>query len=185
MYGSLLGDAYLRPGRGKVSYALSFTHGEKQKDYLLWKWKEFENFIAMSKPYEYRKDFHGNAPTFSFSTITHPEITAAHSLCYPDGVKRISREWLDLLSPLSLAVWYLDDGSLNKRTGVIVLCTNPFTVEEQRLVIDWFEENYNLHLKLEKRRNEQFVLRVNASESKQFRSIIADYVPSCMDYKLG
>ena len=97
MYGSLLGDAYLRPGRGKVSYALSFTHGEKQKDYLLWKWKEFENFIAMSKPYEYRKDFHGNAPTFSFSTITHPEITAAHSLCYPDGVKRISREWLDLL----------------------------------------------------------------------------------------
>jgi hypothetical protein len=52
-------------------------------------------------------------------------------------------------------------------------------------MIDFFEKKYSLHAKLEKRRNDQYALRINASESKAFRSIIADYVPTCMSYKLG
>ncbi len=183
MYGSLLGDAYIRPG--KASSALSFTHGEKQLDYLLWKLKEFDNFVATKTPYKYSHPFHGNAPTYSFSTITHPEIDKAQSIVYPNGKKVITEDWIKLLSPLSLAVWYLDDGSLNKRYGTIVFCTNSFSVEEQSLLIDFLEKNYSIHAKLERRRNNQFVLRVNASESKLFRNIIAEYVPPCMDYKLG
>lgn len=183
MYGSILGDAYLRPG--KASYSLSFTHGERQKDYLLWKLHAFDNFVTTKKLYRSTRDFRGNAPTYSFSTITHPEIEEARRLTYPDGTKRISKEWLDKLSPLSLAVWYMDDGSLNKRYGTIVLCTNMFTLKEHQMMIDFFEERYSIHPKPEKRRNDQYVLRINASESKRFRSIIAEHVPPCMDYKLG
>ena len=183
MYGSILGDGYIRPG--KAAYALSFTQGEKQKDYLLWKLHEFDNYVVTKELTSRVTNFHGNAPVYSFSTITHPEITAAYHVTHPNGQKRITTEWLSKLSPLSIAVWYMDDGSLNKRYGTIVLCTNAFPLEDQLLLIDFFEKAYGLHLKAEKRRNDQYILRINASESKLFRSIVAPHVPSFMDYKLG
>lgn len=181
--GSLLGDAYLRPSGN--SYTLSFTHGEKQKQYLEWKLSEFENFVTTKTFYKHITNFHGNSPTYSFSTITHPYLLELHSLCYPDGVKHISQQWLDLLTPLSLAVWYMDDGSLNKRYGTIVLCTNCFSTDEHAMMIDYFISHYDIEPKIEHRRNGQVILRINASQSRQFRNIISPYVPNCMSYKLG
>lgn len=184
MYGSILGDGYLRSTSG-VSWSLVFAHGEKQLEYLRWKYDIFEQFVTTKKFGVMVRDFHGNAPVHSFATISHPEITAFYHLTHPNGKKLVTEEWLDLLSPLSLAVWYMDDGSLNKRYGTIVLSTNAYSLPELSLMIDFFEKKYGLHAKLEKRRNDQYALRINASESKAFRSIIADYVPTCMSYKLG
>lgn len=184
MYGSILGDGYLRSTSG-VSWSLVFAHGEKQLEYLRWKYDIFEQFVTTKKFGVMVRDFHGNAPVHSFATISHPEITAFYHLTHPNGKKLVTEEWLDLLSPLSLAVWYMDDGSLNKRYGTIVLSTNAYSLPELSLMIDFFEKKYSLHAKLEKRRNDQYALRINASESKAFRSIITDYVPTCMSYKLG
>lgn len=184
MYGSILGDGYLR-STGHGSRSLVFSHGEKQLDYLKWKLGVFDRFVTTKTFGVAYRDFHGNAPVYSFATVSHPEITEFYHFTHPDGKKLVTEEWLDLLSPLSLCVWYLDDGSLNKRYGTIVISTNSYSVAEQLLMIDFFERKYGLHPKLEKRRNEQYVLRINASESKAFRDIIRDYVPECMSYKLG
>lgn len=180
--GSLLGDAYLR--RSGNSYSLSFTHGEKQKAYLEWKLSEFENFVATKEFYRRKSDFHGNLPTYSFGTITHPFLLKLHDLCYPDGVKRVSHEWLGLLSPLSIAVWYMDDGSFNRRYKTIVLCTNCFSQEEQSLIVDYFKSAYGIDAKKELRRNNQTVVRINASQRNLFFDLVAPHIPDCMSYKL-
>lgn len=181
--GSLLGDAYLRPS-GK-SYCLSFTHGENQKGYLEWKLSEFSNFVATKKLYRRETNFNGNLPTYSFSTITHPYLFGLHELCYPGGVKVVTMEWLKKLSPLSLAVWYLDDGSLNKRYGTIVLCTNCFTREEQETIVEYLSSVYGIDSKIEPRRNDQSVVRINASQRQKFFDLISTHIPDCMSYKLG
>ena len=182
-FGSLLGDAYLRPSGNNAS--LSFTQGEKQLDYLRWKYHEFSNFVTNKDFYISRHDFRGNLPTYSFSTISHPFLGLVRRLCYPDGRKKVSRLWLEQLSPLSVAVWYMDDGSINKRYKTITLCTNSFCVEEQQLLIEYLENSYGITAKLEPRRNGQFVLRINASQSKAFLDIVAPHIPDCMNYKLG
>lgn len=181
--GSLLGDAYLRPSGN--SYSLSFCHGEKQLGYLRWKLGEFENFVTTKSLYCRQTHFRGNAPSYSFSTINHPELTAMHALCYPGGRKRLSSAWLEGLTPLSLAVWYLDDGSLNRRYGTIVLCTNCFSREEQELAADYFSARWGITPKLEPRRNSQYVLRINAAQRQRFLGLVAPHVPDCMRYKLG
>ena len=181
--GSLLGDAYLRPS-GK-SFSLSFTHGEKQIKYLEWKLSIFENFVTTKQFYKNARSFQGNAPTYSFSTISHPFLSELHLLCYPEGKKSVSWGWLDRLSPLSLAVWYLDDGSLNKRYGTITLSTNSFSFEEQVLMVEYFLSHFDIEAKIEPRRNKQFCLRINASQAKAFLEIVAPYIPDCMAYKLG
>lgn len=181
--GSLLGDAYLRPS-GK-SFSLSFTHGEKQKAYLDWKLNEFHNFVIQESYYCSLREFRGNLPTYSFSTVTHPYLNDLHALCYPHGKKFVSYEWLEQLSPLSLAVWYMDDGSINKRYHTIVLCTNSFSYDEQVLIIDFLAARYGIEAKLESRRNNQTVLRINASQRYRFFDIVSPHIPDCMSYKLG
>ena len=181
--GSLLGDAYLRPTGN--SYSLSFTHGEKQKAYLEWKLAEFENYVAKKDFYINTREFRGNAPTYTFSTISHPYLLELRHMCYPNGKKRISRKWLDLLSPLSLAVWYMDDGSINRRYGTIVLCTNCFTFDEHTTMIEYFIDTLGIEPKIEPRRNGQMVLRVNASQRYHFLDVVAPHIPDHMSYKLG
>ena len=188
VFGSLLGDASLRPsGRSGRSYARSFTHGEKQKAYLEWKLREFEDFVLTKKFYRACHDFHGNAPTYSFSTISHPFLRYAHQVCFPEGSskKDINPVWLSHLTALSLAVWYLDDGSLNRRYRTIVLCTNAFSREGQLLAAAHFADRWNIGCKLEPRRNGQTVLRINASQANRFLALVAPFVPACMAYKLG
>ena len=181
--GSLLGDAYLRPsGR---SYCLSFTHGQRQKTYLEWKRAEFDNYVVTKELYRATRDFHGNAPTYSFSTITHPYLLELRALCYPEGKKRVTDQWLEQLTPLSLAVWYLDDGSLNRRYGTVTLCTNSFSYDEHLLMREFFRSRFGIDARIEPRRNGQFSLRINASQSKAFRALVAPHVPDCMMYKLG
>ncbi len=184
VFGTVLGDGYLRPTGSGKSYALALCHGEKQIDYLRWKFNEFENFVITKKFYINHPNFHGNAPTYSFSTISHPFLKQAHDICYPNNKKDVTKEWIANLTPLSLAVWYLDDGSLNKRYKTIVLCTNSFSYEGQMLLVSYLKNTFDIDCKLEPRRNNQTVIRINASQSKKFINIIAEYVPECMNYKL-
>jgi hypothetical protein len=181
--GSLLGDAYLRPSGN--SYCLSFTHGERQKAYLEWKLAEFDNFVVTKDFYRSVREFRGNAPTYTFSTITHPYLRALRDLCYPEGKKRVTMPWLEQLTPLSLAVWFLDDGSRNRRYGTITLCTNSFSYDEQELMRSVFLSRFGLDARIEPRRNGQFNLRINASRAGAFLALIAPHVPDCMVYKLG
>lgn len=188
VFGTLLGDGYLRPTNGNAenhSYALSLCHGEKQLDYLKWKLNEFENFVTTKNFQINTRQFRGNAPTYAFSTVSHPFLNEAHRICYcADGKKDISAEWLERITPLSLAVWYMDDGSLNKRYHTVVLCTNSFSRQGQLLAIAFLKDRYGIESVLEPRRNQQTVIRINASQSRKFMNLIAPYVPSCMSYKL-
>lgn len=188
VFGTLLGDGYLRPTNGNsknCSYALSCCHGEKQLEYLKWKFSEFSNFVTTRDFKINTRQFKGNAPTYAFSTVSHPFLNEAHAICYwNNGKKDISQQWLEQLTPLSIAVWYMDDGSLNKRYHTIVLCTNSFSHTGQLLAIDYFQMRYGINAVLEPRRNQQTVIRINASQSRKFIDLVAPHIPDCMSYKL-
>ena len=188
VFGTLLGDGYLRPTNGNAehcSYALSLCHGEKQLAYLQWKFDALENFVTTRNFQVNTRQFRGNAPTYAFSTVSHPFLNEAHAICYSAGGKKdITAAWLERITPLALAVWYMDDGSLNKRYHTVVLCTNSFSRAGQLLAIDFLRERYGITAVLEPRRNGQTVIRINASQSRKFMDIIAPHVPHCMEYKL-
>ena len=188
VFGTLLGDGYLRPTNGNAenhSYALALCHGEKQLEYLKWKLNEFENFVTTRNFQINTRQFRGNAPTYAFSTISHPFLNEAYRICYcANGKKDISTQWLERITPLSLAVWYMDDGSLNQRYHTVVLCTNSFSREGQLLAIDFLKDRYGIQAVLEPRRNGQTVICINASQSRKWMDLIGPHVPSCMSYKL-
>lgn len=107
---------------------------------------------------------------------------------YPNGIKTISRV-LKFLTIQSIALWYMDDGSLTakKRDGKIhsyELTLNTYVdKEENQKIIDWFLSNYNIRFTQTKGKG-KYRLRMGTREARRFCSLIRPYIIPSMEYKL-
>lgn len=129
--GCILGDGYMRK---KTNAHLQVTHSYKQKEYVDWKYQMLKN-IVITPPTVYRGN--ANRLGYRFFTRSLPDITKLHDMFYFNKVKRISKVFN--LTPLTIAVWYMDDGS--KSGGSCYFNTQGFDIQSQ----------YNLAKSLEKR----------------------------------
>ena len=108
--GSLMGDGNLSPNmRGRTGTRFRMGHGAKQAAYLDWKVSLLGN-IGCSRT--------TNAKGAVFADFTPlPELAELHDAVYfGDGKKHLSWDYLKALTPLALAVWYMDDGSFTVRS---------------------------------------------------------------------
>lgn len=135
--GSLLGDGSLRIYPPYKNARFSFRHSIRQKEYFFWKAEQLKEIA--SKSYYWRsKQFDGlGGEKLRFQSLALESLTNLYDLTSYKGKLRIRRKWLNILSPLSLAIWWLDDGSLivNGRRGV--LCTDPFILDEQKILAQY------------------------------------------------
>ena len=100
---------------------------------------------------------------------------------YVDGIKTITKEWLNKLTPRSIAFWYMDDGSVDG-----TLATNCFTESECKLVQKWFLEKYNIVTSLHHQKNKgglQYLIYIKAESKQAFYNLIKDYIIPEMEYK--
>ena len=106
--GGLMGDAALSPNtRGRNGTRFRMGHGAKQVDYLDWKASMFGN-IEQSRS--------TNAKGAAFVDLTPlPELAELREAVYLAGQKVLSWDYLKALTPLALAVWYMDDGGFTVR----------------------------------------------------------------------
>ena len=109
--GCVLGDGYMRK---KVNAHLQITHSIKQKEYVDWKYANLRN-IVLTPP----KVYMGNAKRigYRFFTRSLPCLTTFYDMFYRKGVKMVPENLI--LSPLSLAVWYMDDGSKSRKASYL------------------------------------------------------------------
>ena len=108
--GGVMGDAALsRPIRvDDESARFRMGHGANQLSYLDWKAKLLGNIGQSSTV---------NAKGAGFVDLTPlAELAELRRAVYlGDGRKHLSWEYLKALTPLSLAIWYCDDGSFSMR----------------------------------------------------------------------
>lgn len=132
--GSLLGDGSLKIHPQYKNARFSFRHSIHQKEYFFWKLEQLKE-ISGEKCWWIQKDDKGfGGEKIRYQSLALEPLTEIYRLTNESNRLRIRRKWLNMLSPLSLAVWWLDDGSLisNSRRGV--LCTDPFSYEEQKIL---------------------------------------------------
>ena len=109
--GCMLGDACMY----KISKnsKIKFEQGYKHKEYLYHLFNLFKDYTFQDEPYiryEIRKDL---IKSFSFRTFTHPTFNSIWELYMKNGEKRIESNLIrNYLSPIGLAYWIMDDGSL-------------------------------------------------------------------------
>lgn len=116
--GDLFGDGHLAPtSKGSAYYTC--VHSMKQVEFVKWKhavMSPLSSFFREGTTYQkmYCRHYH----YASMGTWTNRELGGLRDLFYPSGEKALRPELVALLTPLSLAAWYMGDGSVNKRTGV-------------------------------------------------------------------
>src|SRR3990167_3855972 len=115
---TLLGDGHLETQDGGKTYRLKIEHCDAQSEYLAWLYQEFKSWIP-SEPYTKVK----NGKVYvGVRTYSHKSLQTFGKIFYRQGKKIIPKVIEKLLTPLSLAVWFMDDGSLKSvkhRTYVI------------------------------------------------------------------
>ncbi len=173
--GSLLGDGHI--GRIKP-YSAQFrvTHGAQQTDYCLWKQSLFEGLVG----YRGTNVRGGHA----FDTIPMYEMRQYADVVYRDngkGGKKLTRELLERLTPLAVAIWYMDDGTFdNNRRYRAEIAANSFSYEDRQLLVDWLAEQG-----IEAKNHANGRISFGNKEAVQkFHAWIARYVHPSMQHKL-
>jgi hypothetical protein len=136
IYGSILGDGCIQLKKGYRNAILSIKQSHAQKKYLQWKVHNTNSEIT-GPISENRPDLgrFSQESSWLFQSHASEDLTRIHSIVIRGGVKKIRRRWLNRIKdPIGLLVWWFDDGSIvgNGRQGV--LCTNSFTLEENKIL---------------------------------------------------
>lgn len=193
LLGSILGDGSLKKQKGYKNARISIRHSEVQTEYFYWK-------VAQLKEIANKKSVQIQKPTgFSkkkkllFQSKSDPELTLLYNLTYKGNKLKIKRKWLNNLSPLALAIWWMDDGSLiGQKKNKGVLCTDGFELEQVKLIskylkIVWKVENTVWEYKRERKGEIKKYPRIwiNKKEAlKQWIEIIKPYIHKSMKYKI-
>lgn len=135
--GSLLGDGSLRIHEPYRNARFAFRHSAIQKEYFSWKARELAEIAGDQSVWQQgsKKKPDGWGETkLRFQSRALPALTEIFRLVHKHGKPRIRRKWLNVLTPLSLAVWWMDDGSLVADSRQGVFCTDGFSLEEVRIL---------------------------------------------------
>jgi LAGLIDADG DNA endonuclease family len=193
--GTLLGDSCLQITKGYKNARLSIRHSEVQKEYFDWKVNNLQE-IASAKSVQISKaSGYGKNRLAEFQSSSLPELTMLYNLTYKNKSLCIRRRWLNRLTPLSLAIWWCDDGSIignPPRRGVI--CTDGFDEKSVRLLARYLEKLWDVHARVgvirrqcnngSQTKKEYFRLWFSTEELKKFLRIILPHIPvASMVYK--
>lgn len=187
--GTLLGDAWLGYVHKQcISPKLQISHSSAQKLYTEHLHKELSSimlptvliipgkfdYICGKKCY--KKD------TISISSHNCECLIPIHKAFYPNGKKIIPINFLKKhFTARSLAYWYMDDGSYDKRTNSFIFNTQSFSRENLQEFILYLKEQFSLSFTIKKDRT----LYLRHLSNQTFVSLIQQYLTNDMLYKIG
>ena len=117
-----------------------------------------------------------------FVTLTHPEFTKYRHLFYPSGKKQVPQNINDLLTDsLSLAVWFMDDGSAEYAGAS--LQTHCFTKHEVEKLMSCLRLNFKIDVN--KQRNKgKWIIYFPKRSLPRLKQLIGGKILKEFEYKL-
>lgn len=151
LVGSVLGDGGIYPPGGYLSYNWTktnkayfyFKQSPQYTDYVFWLYDQMKN-LCPSRPKQ-RKD---NGQWYFYTSLSEELMIFRKKFYGSDSKKIIPLDIGSLLTdPLSLAVWYMDDGSLDYRIKShynYALSTNCFSLEENKRLSEILYKSFGI-----------------------------------------
>jgi recombination protein RecA len=169
--GSALGDGSLRQNYRHTA-SLRIGHGAAQDAYCTWKHGLFAELS--------HKLVRNGRGGLSFDTRPCYELASLRKMAYTGRRKDPSAEMVDRLTPLAVAVWYMDDGTFDsRRQNRSSICFKGLSREAQERLQGWFERRgIATHL------NPLGRLDFNVAATRALHEMIAPHVHPSMEYKL-
>lgn len=186
--GMLLGDSSVdKTGR------FTTTHCLQQEEYLNFKAELLQSFFIVRKGrIKIKKTEKAEAYEQVVLRLSITPYTKLIRKIIYTPKKTFTMKLLKKLTPLGIAIWYMDDGSLvfqkDKKTGMLesrkgYLNTQGYTIEENELMKQYFKETFNIECKIHKD-DTNCRLYFNSTELKKLIKIINPFIIDSMKYKI-
>lgn len=193
--GTLLGDSSITKYNRDcepvkvLNSTITCGHSFKQKEYTLYLKKLLEQEGLKVNYTENQEDYISIIEGRTCTCHGRCDIRITRSISfnkwrdtwYPKGKKIVPRDIEEYITPLCLAIWFMDDGS--KSNCSYYLHTEGFNIEDvnylQKILLDKFHIQTSIN-----RFNEKPVIYIRAASRELFTSIIRPYVCESMKYKL-
>lgn len=180
--GTLLGDGTLEKNGNHTR--LRVDHTDTQKEYVFWKAEQLIPFaLAPRLINEVDKRVGLVYPRWNISTKSTAVFDRFRDLFYVEGRKIIPPILMDIITPLSLAVWYMDDGFRRKDCKGFYLCTSSFTAEEHRYLQLVLKLRFDLDTKIHYQRKYLRIFIPSAS-ADHFNDLVKFNILPVFRYKL-
>lgn len=180
--GSILGDGYL-DRRGEVT-SLQLKQSQEKKEYVFWLYDELKN-LCKSGPRQRTDNNQWRVSTRYFSGLTLLKKQ------FYQGTKIVPKNINTLLQdPLSLAIWFMDDGTLDWRVKdhyAYRLTTNCFSIEDNELLVATLKKNFNVDATTQTTliRGKRYPrIHIGAKGRDKFKELVEPFMLSCFRHKL-
>lgn len=205
IYGTLLGDGCLKKTHGYKKARLSIRHSYAQAEYFYWIVAKLQEIVENRGGDSHQpstKSVQKQAPNgflklekLLFQSQACTELSEIMSITHHNNRLLIQRRWCNHLTPLSLAIWWCDEGSIisNGRKGV--LCTDGFDETSVRLLANYLKTVWGIYvhvgaIKRDRKygnysKSHYFRLWFSTEELKKWLRIIMPHIPvASMLYKV-
>jgi recombination protein RecA len=186
-----MGDGNLsRPVRQEDHSArFRMGHGAKQAAYLDWK-------LSLLANIPHTRTVNAKGAVFGDFTPLAELSELREAVYFGDGKKHLSWEYLKELTPLALAIWYMDDGCLTVRSkgvqertrggsGRIEICVEAMSPGSRERLLEYLKDTHGLDARIRVRGAQRVsILQFTTSASEKFQRLVAPFVHPSMAYKL-
>jgi LAGLIDADG DNA endonuclease family len=187
--GTVLGDANINR-RGTIT----IEHSKADASYVEWKYEKFRDLGVLAPKSQIsqvvRTDKRTGTQTYSCRFFTKAVYKEERQLFYPEGMKRVPPNLGEMLDPLGLAVWFMDDGGKggNTKHG-LVIDVSGFVEEDQNLLQEVLLTKFHLKTTLQnygtsRTGNQAKKIYIPKETGPAFYAIVDPYVIPSMRRKL-
>lgn len=178
LIGGLLGDTWIGYSRSSKNALGSFTHKIEHSEYVDFKYNLLKRLCFLPVVHNKHDKRTGRFYQQKFCKIaTNPLLNDIASKFYINKKKTVDISYLEKLTPLGIAIWFMDDGS--KTIDSYKFSTDCFS-EEDRNILANILRKFNLECTTPQNKT----IYIKKESKDNFTNLIKDYVPLCMKYKL-
>lgn len=211
-----MGSVETMDEKTKIKYIVAFTYGDggiyqhgrecrfeantiaENMDYILWRKEILENITPINL---YKNNVVGNRKeSYKTTSRTHPLYTRVRNRMYLLGKKVIDPHYLTLLDWETLAIWYMDDGSIRPNirtykdktyycTPTPNIATNCFSYGDNLLIKKAVKEKLELEFNITKHakhgEEQQYILNLASSSFDRFIEGVRPFILPSFQYKLN
>lgn len=193
--GILLGDGHLETQDHGRTFRLKIEHSANQREYVDWLYKQLQPITGTAPRERTRESEFPNGSTkvlssYGFATYSLGAFRFYAQQFYVGGKKVIPKSIPKMLNSISLAIWYLDDGSFksNLHKTYIIHSHGYMKSDLERIQEVLLKMGIVTSLHRQNANNKVFWrIYVRSAYAVRFRELvmpIVDQIPS-MQYKLG
>jgi len=187
IFGSLLGDAHAERRKQGNGTRITFYQEGSHVSYLLWLHGLLFilGYCSFNIPkIQTRLDKKGIVrKIIRFRTWTYSSLNWIHDIWYLNGIKIVPSIIGDFLTPISLAIWIMDDGS--KVGSGLKLSTNSFSYSNCILLVKILFDKFNLKASVQSAgKLNQYHVYIWKESMPLLRKIVLPYIHPSMKYKI-